>query len=47
MTFGQLQVVLGFRRLVPSGDFAVRPLGLLQGFADALHFLTCEQARNV
>jgi hypothetical protein len=32
VAFGQLQVVLGFRRLVTGGDLAVRPLGLLQSF---------------
>jgi NADH:ubiquinone oxidoreductase subunit H len=39
MAFGQLQVVLGLGRLVPGGDFAVGPIGVLQGLADALHFL--------
>jgi hypothetical protein len=47
MAFGQLQIVLGFRRLVPGGDLAVRPLGLFQSFTDAQHFLTGKQARDV
>jgi hypothetical protein len=47
VAFRQLQVVFGLGRLVPGSDFAVGPLGVRQGFADAQHFLAREQAGNV
>ena len=39
MAFRQLQVVLGFRRLVPGGDLAVSPFSFFQRLTDASHLL--------
>ena len=47
VAFGQLQVVLGLGGLVPGGDSTVGPVGGFQGLANALHFLTREQAGNM
>ncbi|MNT95721.1 hypothetical protein D3C72_2376520 [compost metagenome] len=47
MTFRQLQIVFGLRRLVAGGDLAIGPIGLLQSLANALHLVFFKQAGNV
>ncbi|MNN15514.1 hypothetical protein D3C81_1286200 [compost metagenome] len=45
IVLGQLQVVLGLRRLVAGGQLAVEPLRLFQRLADALDLIAGKHSR--
>ncbi|MCY1429252.1 hypothetical protein D9M71_451620 [compost metagenome] len=47
MTFRQLQVVLGLRRLITRRNLAIGPVGPLQRLADTGQFISVEQAWDV